>query len=370
MYTELIPAMNNLLNEKAPEEAKITYPELIYGKCNGKDFVLVMENLLYVGCEMNDKRKGLDGEHLKAAIDQLARVHALSYVFRQTTDVSKFSCFPSITDHISMFTMMMGVMVDNCVRFLTSSEETQELGNKLKSCQSMLLESLSASMADSFPIKCLVHGDFWNNNFMFKYADTSNEQKIIEEVKLIDWGNSSWGPPIIDLQYLVYTSTTRTTRKDHLDEVLSHYHETFLRLTTRLGHPPANWSLEQLRTEWHKVYPYGFLVGCTLAQGTLSTTNPVNKKTEPSVLDKPMLLPIKFIVDGMTMGAVKLLSPLLLSGAGNKFIENYMRKIMKPILEELKSGKNEAMNTRVLDLVYEADEKGLFNNLRVWQDQN
>ncbi|XP_050693910.1 uncharacterized protein LOC126984254 isoform X2 [Eriocheir sinensis] len=359
VYTELIPAMNNMLNEKAPEEPKISYPELIYGKCKGQDFVLVMENLQYAGCEMNDKRKGLDDEHLKAAVDQIARVHALSYVLCQTADVSKYSCFPSVGEHISIFIAMMGVMVDNCVRFLTSFEKTQELGNKLKSCQSILLEKLSASVVDDFPIKCLVHGDFWNNNFMFKYAAASDEQKIIEEVKLIDWGNASWGPPVFDLQYLVHTSTTRTTRKDHLDEVLSQYHETFMRLTTHLGHPPANWSIEQLKSEWNKTYSYGFLVGCTLTQGTLSTTNPANKKNEPSVLDKPMLFPIKFVVDGMTMGAAKLLSPLLLSGGGKKFIVSFMKKIMKPILEELKSGKNEAMNTRLLDLVYEADEKGL-----------
>lgn len=360
IYTELINNLNKILSEKAPEEPRISLPELIYGKCTSKDFILVMENIQYAGYEMNDKRKGLNGEQLKAAVDKIARIHAVSYVFHQTADISRYSCFPQTQEYMNTFAFLVEVMVDSCIAFLKSSKETEEIGKKIEVCRPSLFERSSTAMSAKYPVKCLVHGDYWNNNFMFKYTDTPDGQKVVEEVKVIDWGNCSWGTPMFDLQYLVHTSTNRSVRKDHLDEVLRHYHSTFIMLTTQLGSPLPSWGLEELKAEWEATYPFGFLFGCILTLSTLSTTNPANKQPEPSVLDKPLLLPIKVLADGIKVGLAKAFLPLFTSPAGKKIIVGFMKKTLKPLSEEFKSGKNEAMNTRFLDLIYEADENGLF----------
>jgi hypothetical protein len=43
-----------------------------------------MENLKISGYTMVDKKKGLDIEHVKMLLDQLSRLHAVSYHFVQT----------------------------------------------------------------------------------------------------------------------------------------------------------------------------------------------------------------------------------------------------------------------------------------------
>ncbi|KAG0714974.1 hypothetical protein GWK47_013009 [Chionoecetes opilio] len=359
VYTDLISNLNNILSVKAPEVPQISLPKLIYGKCTSNEFALVMENLQHAGYEMNDKRKGFDAEQLMAAVKRIAIVHAVSSVFLQTADTSKYSCFPTAQEYMNTLNIMMGVSLEISIEFLKSSKENEELGKKIESCKSSLLEKASAALLSDYPVKCLAHGDLWNNNIMLKYSDAPDEQKIIEEVKIIDWGNTSWGPPIFDLQYLVHTSTNRAVRKENLDEVLSHYHSTFMTLTTQLGYPPGKWDLSDFKAEWEKSYPLGFLLGCCLTAGTLSTTNPANKKPEPSILDKPLLLPLKVLVNGMKLGMFKVLMPVFMSSGGKKLFAGLLRKLLQPTLEELKSGKNEAMNTRLLELLYEADENGL-----------
>ena len=362
IYTELINNFNKILSDKLPQEPLITLPKLIYGKHTSSEYILVFENLDYAGYEMNDKRKGLNPQQLKAAVDKIARIHAVSYVFYKTTDTTKYSCFPSLQEYMNTFNVLLGGMFDGCITFLKRCKDTEELGKKIELNKSSFLEKTSSALINQYQVKCLVHGDYWNNNFMFKYTDAPEGEKTIEEVKVIDWGNSSWGPPVFDLQYLLHTSTNREVRKDHLEEVLSHYHATFTMLTTQLGHPLTNWSLADLKAEWEKSYPFGFLFGCALTQGTLSTKNPANRrKLEPSILDKPLLHPVKVVVDGMKLGVAKMLIPFSFSNTGRKMFLTVMKRMMKPLLDELLSGENEAMNSRLLGLIYEADERGLFS---------
>ncbi|KAK8382839.1 hypothetical protein O3P69_011411 [Scylla paramamosain] len=99
VYTDLINTFNKILTEKAPEESLISLPKLIYGKCTKNDFVLVMENVENAGYETNDKCKGLDSEQLMATVDKIARIHALSYVFCETSDTSKYLSLPRIDEY-------------------------------------------------------------------------------------------------------------------------------------------------------------------------------------------------------------------------------------------------------------------------------
>lgn len=367
VYTDLINTFNKILTEKAPEESLISLPKLIYGKCTKNDFVLVMENVENAGYETNDKCKGLDSEQLMATVDKIARIHALSYVFCETSDTSKYLSLPRIDEYFDIIIIMIEGMLENTIDFLKSSKETEELGKKIKLSLPSLKERTFNLMSSNSLFKCIIHGDFWNNNFMFKYADTPDEQRIIEDIMVIDWGNSSWGVPLFDLQYLIYSSTQRCIRKEHLDKALSHYHSTFTTITTKLGCPLSNWGLTELKTDWEKGYPVGFLLSCTLVLGTLSTTNPFSKRqiSEPSILDKPFLLPVTVLLDAMKLGMAKVFMALTFSlrekQLFKKVMKMAMKKLMTPILEELKSGKNEAMNTRILDLIYEADENGLFS---------
>lgn len=364
IYTEVIRGLNEFQAARAPEEPTMSIPDLIYGKCTEKEFVLLMENLKVLGYETNDKRKGMDLHHLEAAIDQLARLHALSYAYNQSNNFQKkYKYFKSISEHLRAFKVMVTVVLENCSVLLKSLSNKEDLRRRLEMSKHSLMDKyLAALLEGENTISCLIHGDFWNNNLMFRYKDpTSGQtQNEVEEIKVIDWGSSSWGNPMLDLQYLLHTSTTRPVREAHLHQLLEQYHSTFTRLAAKVGSPPTNWSFQQFMSEWRKTYIIGFALGCTLTQGTLSTSNPVSREPQPSVLDKAFCLPVRVAVDGLKCGLAKLLAPLMFKPSCEFLLTGAFRQMFKPILAELASGKNEVMNTRLLDLITEADQNGLF----------
>ncbi|XP_071534836.1 uncharacterized protein [Panulirus ornatus] len=365
MYSEVIREMNEFQAARAPEEPQIPIPDLIYGKCTEKTFILLMENIKYLGYETNDKYKGLDYHHAKGAVDMIARVHALSYAYGQSSNFpEKYPFIQSVVEYIRTFKMMAHVTHETCSAFLKSLGDKEDVLRRLELSKKALIDgSVSSLPVGGDTMACLNHGDFWNNNFMYRYKDPTpgQTQREIEGIKIIDWACCTWGSPMHDLQYLLHTSTTGAVRKAHLEELLQQYHSTFANLTAKLGYPATKWDFDQFMSDWKQTLVVGFMLGATLTMGTLSTCNPVNKEVKPSVLDKPICFPIRMAVDGLKVGMAKLISGLMLTQRGESIMRSLLTQVLKPVREEIVSGKNKDLNTRLLDLIIEADENGLFN---------
>jgi len=78
------------------------------------------------------------------------------------------------------------------------------------------------SFLESGPLTCLLHGDSWNNNLLFRYLNETSEKP--EEMLLIDWQIARCGHPSHDLGYFFFSSTSSSFRKQHLDELLDEYY--------------------------------------------------------------------------------------------------------------------------------------------------
>nr|XP_045597162.1 uncharacterized protein LOC123757507 isoform X1 [Procambarus clarkii]XP_045597163.1 uncharacterized protein LOC123757507 isoform X1 [Procambarus clarkii] len=363
VYAEIIKELNEFQAAKAPEEPCIPIPELIYGKCTKKENILLMENIKITGYEAYDKYKGLDFDHLKIIIEEIARIHVLSHVYHQSSSFQeKYTCFPTTSQHLMTFKPIMSAMLETAIDFLRSQSDKEDVTERVKACKQSLIEKYTCALPEEDTIKCLIHGDMWINNIMYKYKDPqlNGSHQEIEGLKLIDWGNASWGSPFFDLQYLLHTSTTHTIRTTHLEELLHHYHSTFTRLAAKLGSPAASWNFRQFMIDWEKTCILGLLLGCSLTLGTLNTSSVVNKEQGPSVLDKSFLLPVRIVADGMKLGIAKFLASLFKKPNGESLTKKAFKLMYKPVLKELLSGKNEVMNNRVLDLFSEADKKGIF----------
>ena len=59
----------------------------------------------------------------------------------------------------------------------------------------------------------MLHGDFWFNNMLFRYAD---DVETPVACSVIDLAIGFHGSPAIDLIYFLYMSTTPMLRKTHL----------------------------------------------------------------------------------------------------------------------------------------------------------
>ena len=84
------------------------------------------------------------------------------------------------------------------------------------------------TLESSGPMGCILHGDYWNNNMLFKYVEGTN---IPVSLKMLDFQMSRIGHPLSDVMYFLYTSTLPEMREKYMYILLRYYFDT---LTTDL----------------------------------------------------------------------------------------------------------------------------------------
>lgn len=362
MYSEIIKDLNNLQASYGEDQFRINIPELIYGKCTEKKSVLVMENIKMKGYDLFDKHKGLDYAHVKAAVDQIAKFHAVSHVYCKKQNLTeKYPCFKFDEN---MFRFVIPMLEDSVKNFaeLLKAKGKIDIATRLIDNKSYIIErSIPADMHKGEAPTCLAHGDYWNNNIMYKYANEEDQAEVVD-CKIIDWGNVVVGKPLYDLQYFIYTSTTLETRKNHLAAILEQYHSTFVEVTSKLDSPVANWTFQDFQREWQRLNHVGLCMSLFIVSATLSKKNSTNQPTEPNFLDHRLLSPVKWVLDGMKSGMAKGMIKVMYTERGTNLVRVAFRKMLKPMREELLSGENEILTERIMDLLCEADKKGFFTN--------
>lgn len=81
------------------------------------------------------------------------------------------------------------------------------------------------TIENSGPLLCIVHGDYWSNNILFKY-EPNGERCAGEKpmnVKMVDFQIARISHPMSDLLYLLYISTSPQVRKERLENWLELY---------------------------------------------------------------------------------------------------------------------------------------------------
>lgn len=78
------------------------------------------------------------------------------------------------------------------------------------------------SFMDGGTLACLLHGDSWNNNLLFRYPAENSDRP--EEMLLIDWQIARCGHPSCDLGYFLFSSTSSAFRREYLDSLFQEYY--------------------------------------------------------------------------------------------------------------------------------------------------
>ena len=105
------------------------------------------------------------------------------------------------------------------------------------------------TIENSGPLACVLHGDYWGNNMLFKYEDTDNPTKPTA-VKMVDFQIARIGHPVTDLLYYFYTSTLPEVRKEHLTSWLSFYFNTLMMYLKKLEVEIANYTLDDFMADY------------------------------------------------------------------------------------------------------------------------
>ncbi|XP_063590611.1 uncharacterized protein LOC134767532 [Penaeus indicus] len=367
MYSEVVNELNNFQAERANNEFRLDIPEYIYGKCTEKEYVLVMQNIKVLGYETGPKKEGLDFHHAKLAVNHIARLHAVSYAYDKSHNfLEKYSCFKFSNAISSFFKPVVWASLLNSIKFLKSKKGYEDMVHKLETGKTTLPVKFAALWDDQTRHKflCLTHGDFWNSNLMYKHSEgMQDEVRKIESLKLIDWQISQWNNPVFDLHYMLNTSTSFEMRRDHAEEILRHYHATFTDATNKLGTPVPNWNYEQFRAEFDRTSLVGFLMGMCLIQGTLSKAGETINHSGSTCLNNACCYPCKVVVDKIKAGLAKIIVSFAFKPSSEYFMRASVKSVLSPIGQELVEGSNDVLNRRLLDLLTEADEKGVLDVL-------
>ncbi|CAL4072888.1 unnamed protein product [Meganyctiphanes norvegica] len=358
LYSDIMEDFQKFQASKTNENVCMNTPNFIYGKWTNKQFVLVLENMKPHGYGQNPRENSLNLHQTKLGLEQFARLHAVSFAYNKETNlIDKYPSY-DISAIKVLFVVGYEKLLDACILYLKGKEGNEELVKKMSSTKSKLVKK--AGLEDLFndsKIKCLIHGDCWNNNFLFKKDFDENGHDFYtnsEKMLVLDFQVLHWNTPIFDICMFIYINTTPQFRKDHLKEILIYYHSTFTDILTKLNCEEPSWTYEQFKSEYDRVFPWYLRFGLASAMIHSETMKEMTLgKSDPGP-SGPMWTKIK-------AAAAKLVIPLILHPV---ICELTMGNIFNPLIKELLEDKNRQFCDRMLEVLLEAEEIGIFDESR------
>ena len=110
------------------------------------------------------------------------------------------------------------------------------------------------------PLDCVLHGDFWCNNMLFKYEDDKPTH-----LKMLDFQISHIGHPLYDILYFLYSSTVADVRQQHMNTWLAFYFNSLTTALKKLNAGIADYTFEDFmfdykkRSIMHMFYGFGIM---------------------------------------------------------------------------------------------------------------
>ncbi|CAH0550242.1 unnamed protein product [Brassicogethes aeneus] len=198
---------------------------------------LVLENLKATGFVINDIKTPFTINHLNLLMKNYAKFHALGFAFKLRNPEK----FKEISNEI--IKLHKGIMefcyelykgwfkvLDNV---LENCNETELLKKKRKITFEEVI-NLTDYVNDHSTI---VHGDCWNNNYMFKMNGDTPEQ-----VKILDWQICNVSNPLVDLCYVILANISQDNY-EHIGDLLETYYKDFSE------------NLRKLKCDPNEIYP-------------------------------------------------------------------------------------------------------------------
>ncbi|XP_034657858.1 uncharacterized protein LOC117894754 [Drosophila subobscura] len=233
MYQSVFRSYRELADDQSTFKVA---PELLASGLQAPDEYLIFEDLSQSGFQTNPRSSMPTYDIVVATLKAVAELHACSFIlqhrnptkFRELVDhVRQDNLF---TENIETVTIEFGKSMLSRARLLLEEDKvgddhTTALIQVLESCERNL-KALTLYCVDGTtqsPHAVICHGDFWNNNILYRREPRSN---LVVEAKLIDFQLSRYASPVLDLVHYLFTSTEKQLRDEHLPELLDIYYDT------------------------------------------------------------------------------------------------------------------------------------------------
>ncbi|XP_063366141.1 uncharacterized protein LOC134654601 [Cydia amplana] len=203
------------------EDHRVRMPKL-YGCCDKYlSETLVLEDLVAQGFENFDRQQPADLEYVTAAIDLMAKFHALSLAFHDDDPVSFKEASDMLTMDVSKMEPIVPIMkpksIANALAAAEGDENREKLEKIFKQEPCLFLKFMDTFRSINRNI--LVHGDFKPNNLMHRRRNGKLEIVLMDFQLVLD------GDPLRDLLYFIFIATDEAFRRSHYHAMLDLYHE-------------------------------------------------------------------------------------------------------------------------------------------------
>ncbi|CAH0398330.1 unnamed protein product [Chilo suppressalis] len=203
------------------EGLKIKFPNCYYASAEWNEEVLVFASPYAQGFRLHDRLATLGLDHVSLVMKNLAKLHALSFVFEKYQPVEfeeiRKACSNDLQySDVKLIPKSMITYYDASVN-VVKDEKAKKL---LKHYASYILQILNKS---AMPIRrkhlVICHGDCWNNNVMYKFQ---KENPV--DIMFIDNQLTRYASPVTDLSYYLYMSTDQQFLSAHYDRMVNLYY--------------------------------------------------------------------------------------------------------------------------------------------------
>lgn len=162
--------------------------------------------------------------------------------------------------------------ISSCAEAFQQNPHFMEISSKLNSLKANVFEKCCAAVeCNQSGLNVLTHGDLWSNNIMFPNDITAGSGPLfvsvhflgINSIQIIcvlqlDFQMSYFGSPILDVSYLLFTSSNETITPNEFDALFDFYCEQLINVMSKLNIPmDAIPSKQQLQSEFNLRGCYG-----------------------------------------------------------------------------------------------------------------
>ncbi|ODM94100.1 hypothetical protein Ocin01_12583 [Orchesella cincta] len=223
-----------------------------------ESFILMTDLNKTSGFTMEDRIQGLDLDQTKITMKEIARLHALSWAYKQKNGVNLLSTkYPQLLSKMNTSSnpdiigmgQLMTDLNDSCLKIVEEKlgashpacksykkfiarggmETMNAFLNKMESMRELWKVyfefSLMKIRITTMPWMVGSHGDCWLSNLLFRYNDRGKPAAVT----LVDYQLAREACPTLDLVLFLYTSIRASIRIPDLDEILRVYHDAFVR---------------------------------------------------------------------------------------------------------------------------------------------
>ncbi|KAJ4441544.1 hypothetical protein ANN_11400 [Periplaneta americana] len=259
-------------------------PKCYYSCHDPEDGIVVLEDLRKQGYKIGgNKMMLMDEDHIRVALQGLARFHALSYatknkdfegykqhVVTKIADARRFlsSKTPSGSfNEVSVY----AVCLKHCARFTLLELNKMQLGGRgytekiMNLCEKIgsFQQHFDELLAPEEPLAVLCHGDFNSNNMLFCY----NSSNRPVGVKFLDFQTPYYASPVIDMGLILLLNSEPELLLNEWDSLFSEYDRTLRKtlsgyLNCSEESLSSEFNVERFKDEFSMRGLYCFMITC------------------------------------------------------------------------------------------------------------